>query len=270
MLHSIPITLFILALYYYWFAVADRYAIFLYNHLGATPFDAITASRYWMAGLVASGAVMVLYTAAILALSRLFRAFRAPHWWRVWLYCAPPLAIGIPLITLTQNAPTLPPALAAQCAIVALIGLALALMPAMLAARRADELVWLALDGLGIAPVLLLFRALELPSQLRSVSVTTAYIVAFGSIIVGALWLGAMSVARTRFNKPTPDAFVIFVAGACWAYLALPLAHHLFATPAAFRYISASSNFFASSAGLQLLTWIVAAGLAVGATRVRG
>ena len=44
---------------YYWFAVANRYVIFLHAHLDATPFDDVTRSRYWIAGLVASGIVMV-------------------------------------------------------------------------------------------------------------------------------------------------------------------------------------------------------------------
>ena len=61
----LPITVFLLGLTYYWFAVADRYAVFLYEHLGATPFDAVTGSRYWMAGLIANGFVLVLYTATM-------------------------------------------------------------------------------------------------------------------------------------------------------------------------------------------------------------
>ncbi len=31
-LHAAPIVLFILGAFYYWFAIADRYAIFLYYH----------------------------------------------------------------------------------------------------------------------------------------------------------------------------------------------------------------------------------------------
>ena len=53
-LHALPIAVFVLGLYGYWFGIADRYAVFLYEHLGATPFDAVTRSRYWMAGLVAA------------------------------------------------------------------------------------------------------------------------------------------------------------------------------------------------------------------------
>ena len=61
LLHAVPISLFVLGISYYWFAVADRYAIFLYGHLGATPFDEVTSSRYWMGGLVAAGFVLLGY-----------------------------------------------------------------------------------------------------------------------------------------------------------------------------------------------------------------
>ena len=73
---AVPISLCVLGLFIYWFAIADRYTIFLYGHTApgiplAQPFDAMTRSRYWMAGLVAAGAVMVIYTAAYWVLGRI-------------------------------------------------------------------------------------------------------------------------------------------------------------------------------------------------------
>lgn len=61
--HASPIIVLVSGLFYYWFALVDRFIIFLYGHLGATAFNSITNGRYWMAGLVAGGIVMVLYTA---------------------------------------------------------------------------------------------------------------------------------------------------------------------------------------------------------------
>ena len=52
MSHALPISMFILGLFCYWFAIAERYVTFLYGHLGATPFDDVTNSRYWMAVMV--------------------------------------------------------------------------------------------------------------------------------------------------------------------------------------------------------------------------
>ena len=80
--HALPVTALVIGLFYYWFAVADRYIVFLYYHnMGprvpdTSPFGFVTASRYWMAGLVASGAVMVLYTAASWLLKRLLTTAR--------------------------------------------------------------------------------------------------------------------------------------------------------------------------------------------------
>ncbi len=78
------IDLFVLGLFYYWFAVADRCAVLLYGHIaagirGAQPFDEMTRGRYWMAGLVAAGAVTVLYTAANWAWGRLAAARRREY-----------------------------------------------------------------------------------------------------------------------------------------------------------------------------------------------
>lgn len=111
--YAIPIAGFIVGLFYYWFALANRCVIFLYGHMRATPFDRRTISRYWMAGLVASGMVMVLYTFWNWLLGRIaswHEAFdyQPPAWWRVWLVSALPVAVGIFVITTTVNQPTLP------------------------------------------------------------------------------------------------------------------------------------------------------------------
>lgn len=48
---AVPLALLVLGLFYYWFAIADRYVIFLYGHTApgippAQPFDEMTSSRY--------------------------------------------------------------------------------------------------------------------------------------------------------------------------------------------------------------------------------
>ena len=109
-----PVSVLILGLFYYWFGVANRYDIFLYGHTAkgipiTQPFDVLTSSRYWMAGLVGSGIVMVFYTAVHLLLARLRKQYRAPAWWHVWVLCLPAVLVGVPVITMTVNSPTLPP-----------------------------------------------------------------------------------------------------------------------------------------------------------------
>lgn len=157
--HAAPVSAVMLGLFYRWFAIAERYAIFLYGHLGATPFDRVTRSRCWMAGLVAAGIVMVAYGLANWALGRVARlrnqASVPPAWRRVWALCAPALTVGIPLITTRANDPTLPLTDAVVCVVAALVGLVFALMPGAVAAARPADLVWTAVHGAGLMPALL-------------------------------------------------------------------------------------------------------------------
>ena len=272
------ITLFILTLFYYWFALADRYAVFLYGHTAdgiplTQPFDALTRSRYWMAGLVAAGAVLVLYAVVNWLGGRLAagrgRSFGAPAAWQVWALCALPLAVGIPVITMTVNTPVLPlsPAVAATAATLA--GLAVALPAGRWAAERPGDLLWLAAGGLGLVPPLLLVRAVELPGRGLSVSPIVAWGAAVGSFVAGALWLALLSVLRRWRRRPPPSALALFLAGLALSYLLLPLAHHLLAGPPGFHYISDAANFFAVNPLVQLLALLAAAGLAVGAQITR-
>lgn len=65
LIHTALVSIFVLALYSLWFVLLDRRFVFLYGHLYSTPFDFRTVSRYWMTGLVASGAVLIACTISI-------------------------------------------------------------------------------------------------------------------------------------------------------------------------------------------------------------
>jgi hypothetical protein len=272
--NALPICLFVLGLFYYWFGVANRYDIFLYGHVAkgiptTQPFDALTSSRYWMAGLVCGGIVMVLYTAAHWLLARLRRQHIVPDWWRVWVCCLPALLVGIPLITMTTNTPTLPPLLALACTVATLAGLALALLPARLAAQQPKEVLWLALDGAGFMPCLMLMHAVELPGQGLSISPTAALGFTIGGILASIIWLACMTGLRHWRRRPQASVGAILAAGLCFSYLLLPLAHFVFATPVDHRYITSASNFFARSPLIQALTFLIAMGIAFGFSRLR-
>lgn len=278
LVHAATVSLIVLGLFYYWFAVADRYAVFLYGHTttnisDAQPFDEITSSRYWMAGLVAAGVVLVLdlltfWTWGLVA-ARRGRAATSPGWRRTWLTCALPIGLGVPAITLTVNAPTLPLDLALACAATGLAGLAIALMAGDWAARRSRELPWLMADGLGLVPALMLVRAVELPGRGLSITTTQVAVIVSGGLIAGAIWLIFLTVLRSWRRVADPGAAAILTAGLAWSYLALPLVHHLFATPPGFRYISAASNFFAFDPGVQVAAVALAGATALGASRLR-
>lgn len=220
-----------------------------------------------MAGLVACGAVMVVRLVASFTLARLVANYRAPSWARVWAVSALPVGGGIVLITTTQNAPTLPLNLARTCALVALIGLAFALLPGVLAAENPRAFVWLALDGFGLIPTLTVVRGIEMADQSSFIRAPLLYAMALGSIVFGAVWLLGTSSARVWRRVAAPSARAILIAGICWSYLALPLAHHLFQTPAHFKYITTSTNFFAENLALQAVILVVAFLLAFGASR---
>jgi len=278
LLEAMFISAFILGLFYYWYGLANRYIVFLYGHTAvgipqAQPFDEMTSSRYWMSGLVAAGAVMALYTATNWLWGRV-AAWREKHfvpstWWQVWVLVAIPISIGIPAITMTVNSPTLPSALAAACVVAALLGLAVALLPGKWAAERPLDLIWLAADGVGLMPALLLLRTVELPGRGLSVSNSTAWLLAIGGLLAGSVWLTGISMLRIWRHKETPSAGALLLAGLGLSYVLMPLVHHLLATPPAYRYISTASNFFAFNLGIQFLAVIVATGLAVGVTNGR-
>ena len=255
------ITLLVLGLFYYWFAVADRYGVFLYGHLAATAFDAVTSSRYWMAGLVASGIVLLITVPLQWLMARIGAArgvrYAPPPWWHVWVACAAPVAVGILWITMRANSPTLPLPLALACVAATWVGLALALAPGALVAQHPGDAMWIAWISVGLLPILLLVRAMELPSR-GTISVEVATMVVTASIAIGLLWILLWLSVYKRRRKATPSPQTVITAALIFAYLLLPLLHYWVFTPPAFRYISTASNFFAYSPLVQALTYGVA------------
>lgn len=258
--HALPVAAFVLGLMAYWYAVANRVIVFLYDHdMGPLfpdtgPFGAVTRGRYWMAGLVAGGFVLAGYTATLIVIGRLARTYRPPAWRRVWLLCALPLAVGIPAITMTQNAPVLPlvDALAVTAATVAAVGLALT--PGAPAARAPSRLAGLAVEGAGVAAV-----ADSVAFAPRSMAFP-AYSVLAGALSAGLLLFLAVALVRRRRRVLPPPLWMSLVAGLCWAYLLGPLAHYLVGTDGWF-YITTADNFFPGTWLPLLAGWFLAAAL---------
>ncbi len=261
----------ILSLFYRWFAIENRYIIFLYTHLGATPFDRETGSRYWMAGLVAVGLVGVFYAPADLIWQRLAMRLRwadhPPARWRVWLCATIVLSIGIPLITMTCNWPTLSGGHALACTAATLAGLAV-LLPLM--GRSPGELIWLGADGLGLMPVLLGLRLIEWPERGPALPVDDVLvrILALCTPVLSLVWLGGMTWLYRRQRLATPSAGLLLAAGCTMSYVLLPLAHYVWAAPN-YRYITSASNFFARTLLTQGIVLGAAAILSWGVWRIR-
>ena len=274
-LHAFPVVALVLYLFYRWFACANRHIVFLYYHdMGplvpdTSPFSRVTSSRYWMAGLVAGGGVLVGYTAFSWLAGRLARRYRTPDWWRVWIVCALVLVMAIPLITMTANAPVLPARSAAQVTAATLIGLGLALLPGRLAAERPAALAWLVVDGFGLMMILTAATAME--NMGRWLANGDVWRVRMTAIIfgIGVGWLLCANVLRVilRTRRP-PGAVASLVAGPCVAYLLMPLVHHVGYTDG-YYYITDSDNFFARSPGFQILAWVVTGTLFAGLVLLR-
>jgi hypothetical protein len=272
--HALPVMALVLGLFYRWLAIADRYILFLYNHnMGphypdTSPFSRVTASRYWMAGLVAAGAVMVLYATASWLLKRLLRHYRPPAWWRVWVLCSVPLWVGIPLITMTANQPTLPLVHALRVTLAAWVGLALALMPGKLAAERPAELILLAADGAGLMTWMLSTSNLEVLRRWWVSGNWYRLQMVFMVIVLGLVLLLGVTVVRVWRRALIPGAARMFTAGLCGAYLFMPLVHHVLYTDG-YYYITDSDNFSGNELPIQLAAWLSAALLALSAQRLR-
>jgi len=274
LLFSVAISVLYLYLFYHWFAVADRYNLFLYYHdMGplvpdTSPFSYVTTSRYWMAGLVAGGAVLILYTGVSWLLGRLLSGFHSPKWQRVWLLTAVPLMLAIPVITMTANEPTLPAGLALWVTLVTLIGLALALLPGRMAAEWPSELLLLVVDGLSLTLIITSMVGLERAGGWLERG-SNEYVV--GMIFIsaaGLILLGVGTAIRFWLHRPGIGPRPIFLAGIIGAYLFLPLLHHVSFSDG-YYYITDADNFLARSLFLQAGIWLLAAGLAIGFFRLR-
>lgn len=275
---ALPFSALIAALYLYfftrWFALADRYNLFLYYHdMGplvpdTSPFSYVTASRYWMAGLVAGGIILLLYTGINWLLGRLRAGYEVPDWWRVWLLAAAPLSLAIPLITMTANEPVLPARLALWVFLVTLAGLALALQPGRLAAEWPSELFLLAIDGLGLMLIISTLVGLErLGGWIERGS--TSYITGMIIVSAGGLFILLLGTAiRSWRRRPGRGPMPIFLAGLIGAYLVLPLLHHVSFTDG-YYYITDADNFLARNLFLQAAIWLLAAGIAIVVFRLR-
>ena len=283
LLFAIPIVALVIYLFYTWFALLDRYFIFLYYHdmgprFDTTPFGWVTVSRYWMSGLVASGAVMVPYMGLNLVLGRLVKAFRAPHWQRLWLLCAVPLLIAIPAIVMTVNDPVLPLVNAVQVTAATLIGLALAVMLGRLAAERPLTYLLLLVDGFALTCLLVALPGLEdmarWLAQGSTGAIATLLVVAAASVLQLIITTAAYALWRPR---RIPRASTWLVAGLNITYLFLPLYHHLFwskdegswTDPDYYCYISDADNYFARSVPYQIAVWVAVALIALAVTRLR-
>ncbi len=221
LLFALPVSGVILAQFYYWFAIADRYLVFLYFHdmgplvTDTSPFSRVTASRYWMAGLVACGMIMLLYTFANWILGRSLKSYHPPSWKPVWIIAALILSIGIPAITMSVNYPRLPASLAIFVTLSTLLSLALSLMPGALAVRQPLRLAWLFADGWGIALLLWAMPHLIYVENWIHRGFDWRVLIAVLMLLVACIWLIFLSIIEAWRHTVCEKIVSLVLAGFC-------------------------------------------------------
>jgi len=169
---------------------------------------------------------------------------------------------------LTVNTPRLPLVNAAQTTVATLAGLALALLPGSVAVEEPLQLLWVAADGLWVMLVMISIAGLQnLPRWLATGGdrwVRLAILILVSAVV----WLLIVTTLQLLTRTPISGTVALFVAGACVAYLFLPLLHHVAFTNG-YYYITNSNNFFADNIALQSAAWLIAGGMTVGVTALR-
>lgn len=241
-----------LGVYTYLFIYADRKVVFLYSHLGSTPFDAMTSGRYWMAGFVLSGFLTLFYLIIKLMMKLLFPNTH-PRWKTIVQLSFLPLFLGILIITMNFGEPHLTFSLALSSAATLIIGL-------IIGFSVVDDLILhfqstknYLITGFGLMPFLSLFRTLELPAK-GILSWSTSILVTIFSMIGGLLWV---FTAYLLIEKNKPPLIKVLTGTLAITYVALPVLHYLLATPEGIPYITTSGNVFAQDMVLRISTWIV-------------
>jgi len=233
-----------------------------------SPFSKVTASRYWMAGLVACGMIMLLYIFANWVMGRRSKRYYPPAWKRVWVIAAALLSIGLPAITMGVNDPRLPAFLAVLVTVATLVSLALSLMPGALAARQPKRLLWLFLDGWGVALLLWTLHHMADIEEWMDMGAKWRIALAIIILLAGCCWLILLSFIQVWRRKMFEGTVNLFLAGLCVAYLLIPLLHYVLFSDD-YRYITNSDNFFARNLGIQFLAWLLVVLIVWGIRRFR-
>ncbi|MGE3268378.1 MAG: hypothetical protein AB7P40_06500 [Chloroflexota bacterium] len=258
--HAALVSALVLALYALWFVVQDRRIIFLYGHLNSTPFDLQTASRYWMTGLVASGAMLVVHTSAVLLTRMAYRSYRTPDWAVVWQYSSLLLALPVLGIVALAGTPRLPPLFSAWALVVLLTGLRLALYASHCLVTDLRRTLWYFFDGLALVPVLILLP-LAVEFGVRRSMPALVIVGPAMMVFIALAWLGMMTFVYQGARRAYPSPLHLLLSGLTTSYLLLPLYHYVTSRPDRTIYISNSSNFLAAADWLQVVVFLVTAGM---------
>ncbi len=251
-----------LILFSAWFVLQDRRLVFLYGHLHATPFDASTLSRYWMAGMVLSGILFISGVAATTFLSKSARQQLLESTRLSLLQMC--VAIGVPIFLLisTRGKPPLPILVSAIVALVALIGVSLAHAAWQEWLENKFQALLLWLDGFSLIPSLFLLPlVIDYYFRKSSISLWVAVILLM-SLCAGFVWFLIINFLRKKWRIPAPLPHKQILSAYVTVYLCIPVLHYL-TSRKEHLYITESGNFFSSSLLAQAIVFLLSAVFAI-------
>ncbi|MFZ5941780.1 MAG: hypothetical protein ACOYXB_14515 [Bacteroidota bacterium] len=255
---AIITTLTILGLFTYWFGFADRSLLFLVDHdMGprfpdTSAFSRVTVSRYWIAGLLASGYVFVAWSLFNLLMPLVRKGYSPPAWWTIYVLCAPFLLAGSLLIPMTLGTPHLPFIHAVKVMTATLAGTAVALMAGNLAAGGFRKFLLLGIDGMAVG--LILNLAIWVVDRRGELAGWTEVLSGYLLVLFVTVLISTYFYVSLKLKAKTGEMMALYFAS---FYLFGVLFHHLAGTNGHF-YVSSSDNFFSNSLPLQLISWAAA------------
>lgn len=262
-LWSLIISIFLIALYYFWYIIADRNILFLYWHMGYGPFGAFTIGRYLMSGLVASGFVFWGYLLLFYTIKKLYKTNKLPQWQTVWEYIIVISAIPLFIIIHIMGNPPLPLLLSLGVLVFLYAGIGIVLWSSHKIHANFKKSIWTMLQSITILPLFVLplyitYYLKKNPENIAGLIIPVVYFF-IGSLLFSLI----INVLLRRFKKTSGTAQDIFFFAMLFFYILLPLFHYIFLGPTLFSYITDSGNFFAHNLFIQaiglLSAYVVAA-----------
>lgn len=246
----------------YVFIFADRTGIFLYEHLGAGPFDRLTSGRYWMAGFVVAGLISLTYFFVRVIFNLPGRKI-IPN-----KGLALPTAVLIftsSIIITRLGQPPLPllPAISAAFTLTFAVHAGIGFINDLFAD-------WLpaikhAVIAVGIIPFVLFFRIIELPHT-GILPVMTAFTIVISLYLSAVVW---MIIFKWMFRNEIIKVMMLFKTIVVMAWLVFPVIHFFMTVIENHPYITASDNFFASSILLRILNWVIVGFIVLGISTIK-
>lgn len=242
-----------LAVFYYAFVVANRHKLFLYYHLDFIPTDYTTQSRYWMLGLVVSGAILVFFSFLYSVVNKKF--VKGFNWQHIFLMCFLPISIGIVTVMSFLSVPKIELYITLVTVFITLSGLLLALVSIGYVAQKRLKTLLLAPFIMGVSIVLVTFQGLDYVVRSSFMSLNMVFLLVGGMLFFSVGIVIVTSVVYKLKKITVPKNLHIYIGGLVFSYLLLPLIHFIIATPSHTKYITDAENFFTTNILLQITTF---------------